>query len=173
MQVHIGTLFCVWHKALGPQGDGMHGFVSGCGNPVTIIVQRWEILNFRFIKYNITPIYTRQYSLLSTATHLVNGSPSNPWRQLHIGAWFTTLHSALCPQTLMQGSTHLCRTQLIVASHSEFTVHSGRQLGGDPKKSGKHEQDANPLLSLQIALPPHGFGMHGFLDSGAENTTCD
>lgn len=67
----------------------------------------------------------------------------------------------------MQGSTHFCRIQLLVASHSELTVHSGRQLGGDPKKSGKHEQVAYPLLFLHTALLPHGLGVHGSLGSAA------
>lgn len=62
----------------------------------------------------------------------------------------------------MHGFTHFCLTQLLVTSHSEFTVHSGRQLGGDPKKSGIHEHVACPLFSLQIELLPHGLGTHGF-----------
>lgn len=56
---------------------------------------------------------------------------------------------------------HFCLTQLLTLSHSEFTVHSGLQFGGDPKKSGIHEQDANPFLLLHSAFIPHGFGMQG------------
>lgn len=109
----------------------------------------------------------KRYSL-SITEHLINGSPSKPRRQLQIGAWLTTLHSALCPQAPMQGSTHFCRMQLLLESHSELTVHSGRQLGGEPKKLGMHEHEAKPLLSLQKALLPQGLGMQGLAGAGAE-----
>lgn len=98
----------------------------------------------------------------------MNGSPSNPDRQLQIGAWFTTLQSAFSPQTPTHGLTHFCLMQLFVGSHSELTVHSGRQFGGEPKKSGIQEHDAKPLLFLQTALLPHGFGTHGSCGSGTE-----
>jgi hypothetical protein len=40
--------------------------------------------------------------------------------------------------------------------HSEFDVHSGRQFGGEPIISGKQEQVACSLTSLQIEFWPHG-----------------
>lgn len=40
-------------------------------------------------------------------------------------------------------------------------MHSGRQLGGVPKYSGRQEQETKPLLFLHAVLLPHGFGMHG------------
>lgn len=58
--------------------------------------------------------------------------------------------------------------QLLEESHSELTVHSGRQLGGDPKNSGIQEHVAWSLLFLQTELLPHGFGMHGFCGTGSE-----
>lgn len=58
--------------------------------------------------------------------------------------------------------------QLLEESHSALTVHSGRQFGGEPKKSGIHEQDTSPLLSLHIELLPQGFGTQGFCGVGAE-----
>lgn len=47
-------------------------------------------------------------------------------------------------------------------AHSLLLTHSGLQNGGEPKKSGKQEQEGEPLISLQTALGPQGDGMHGF-----------
>ena len=43
-----------------------------------------------------------------------------------------TRHSALLPHDPGQGSTHLRLTQALSNEHSEFVVHSGRQVGGVP-----------------------------------------
>lgn len=48
--------------------------------------------------------------------------------------------------------------QAKLLEHSEELMHSGRQFGADPIYSGKHEQEAEPLASVQTALGPHGEG---------------
>lgn len=61
--------------------------------------------------------------------------------------------------------------QALSLGQSEFVTHSGRQLVyGSPKYSGKHMQEPAPLRSLQIALAPHGDGLHGFLGSSTGST---
>lgn len=52
--------------------------------------------------------------------------------QEQTGEWFTTLHKALKPQEPGQGSLHLSFTHARFAGHSEFSMHSGLQLGGLP-----------------------------------------
>lgn len=86
------------------------------------------------------------------------------------GAWLMTLQSALRPQVPGHGSLHLLLMHVLDLSQSVFKTHSGRQLVyGSPKYSGKQEQDPAPFLSLQIALAPHGDGLHG---SGGASTGC-
>ena len=46
--------------------------------------------------------------------------------------------------------------------HSPLLTHSGLQLGGTPRKSGKQEQDGVSPEILHCELGPHGEGMHGF-----------
>lgn len=41
-------------------------------------------------------------------------------------------------------------------------MHSGRQFGGIPKKSGKQEHEGLAPESLHCELGPQGDGMHGF-----------
>jgi hypothetical protein len=52
------------------------------------------------------------------------------------------------PQDPGQGSLHFSEIQALLLAHSEFTIHSGRQFGGEPMYVGRHEQDGEPLLSL-------------------------
>lgn len=46
---------------------------------------------------------------------------------------------------------------------SEFTRHSGRQVGGDPMYLGRQEQDAVPPMFLHSPYMPQGDGTHGSL----------
>lgn len=39
-------------------------------------------------------------------------------------------------------------------------IHSGRQFGGELINSGKHEQEGEPLASLQMEFGPQGEGWH-------------
>lgn len=91
------------HSEFGPHGDGWHGFIGS----------RWG-------------------GCSTTGWHRTNGSPVNRTGQLHIGLWFTTLHLALMPQVPAQGSRHFWFEQASLWRQSEFTVHSGRQVGGLP-----------------------------------------
>ena len=73
-----------------------------------------------------------------------------------------TLHSALRPQMPgRQGLAHLWSMQAKFWLHSELTRHSGRQLGGSPIYSGRHEQIHWSFLSLWVLYGPHGLGSHG------------
>jgi hypothetical protein len=45
-------------------------------------------------------------------------------------------------------------------------VHSGRQLGTLPTKSGKQEQAAWTPITLHSELGPHGEGTHGLASLG-------
>lgn len=68
-----------------------------------------------------------------TVTHLMNGFPSNPMLQLHIGLWLLTRQLAFCPQTFGHGSTHFILVQALSREQSALEVHSGRHPGGLPK----------------------------------------
>lgn len=89
----------------------------------------------------------------------------NPSGQLHVGVWLITEHTAPEPQAPTQGSLHFSRMHAKLLGHSELIVHSGRQVGGLPKKLGKQEQDGTPPTSLHSLLGPHGDGIHGFIIS--------
>lgn len=92
----------------------------------------------------------------------VNGFPMYPAMQVQDGEWLTTWHSALLPHVPGQGSTHLLLIHDRVLGQSLFMTHSGLQpTYGSPKYSGKQEHEPAPLCSLQIALTPQGFGLHG------------
>lgn len=56
--------------------------------------------------------------------------------------------------------------QALLLGHSEFIVHSGLQLGGEPKYPDTHEQEGILLKAWQIAFNPQGEGTHGFPISG-------
>lgn len=55
--------------------------------------------------------------------------------------------------------------------HSELLIHSGRQLGGVPMYSGKHEQEGASPTTLHCAFGPQGEGRHGFegIDGGSSS----
>lgn len=80
--------------------------------------------------------------------HIVNGSPVYEALHEHIGLWFITLQFVFLPQGPGQGSTHFCLIQALSCEHSELTMHSGRQFGGAPIYSGKHEHTAWLLMAL-------------------------
>jgi len=46
--------------------------------------------------------------------------------------------------------------------HSELDIHSGRQFGGAPTNSGRHEQDGESPDTRHSELGPQGEGWHGF-----------
>jgi len=46
--------------------------------------------------------------------------------------------------------------------HSEFEMHSGRQLGGAPTNSGRQEQDGDSPDTRHSELGPQGEGWQGF-----------
>lgn len=96
---------------------------------------------------------------------LTNGSPEYWTGQLQIGLWFRTTHNALCPQVLSHGFWHFWFTQALLCSQSEFTKHSGLQLGGIPKYPGRQVQEACSLNSRQMLLGPQGEGSQGFVRS--------
>lgn len=58
--------------------------------------------------------------------HAINGFPTYPSRQLHIGLWLTTLQKASSPQVPGQGSQQILFMQARFEGHSEFATHSGR-----------------------------------------------
>lgn len=45
--------------------------------------------------------------------------------------------------------------------HSELETHSGRQFGGDPMNSFKHEHDGVSPTTLHCEFGPQGDGRHG------------
>lgn len=81
----------------------------------------------------------------------MKGSPSYPEMQIQFGVWLTTLHSAKEPQTPGQGSLHFWLMQAKWLEHSVLLTHSGRQFGGEPINSGRHEQDGESPETLHCA----------------------
>ena len=67
----------------------------------------------------------------------------------------------MIPQTSSQGFLHFCPMHANVLEQSALMVHSGLQLGGEPKYPGKHLQSAYPLRFVQVAKRPQGSGLHG------------
>lgn len=96
----------------------------------------------------------------------MNGLPVYPFWHVHTGLWFTVWHTEFVPHAPGQGSTHLWFLQALLNKHSELTTHSGRQPGGLPTYSRKHEQTAWPWFSLHSLFGPHGEGWHGFIFGG-------
>lgn len=95
--------------------------------------------------------------------HILKGSPSYCWRQLHVGIWLMTVHSAFLPHIPIQGLIHLLFMQALLNGQSEFCTHSGlHSRYGSPWYSLIHSQ--SPLL--HIAFDPHGDGLHGSGGSG-------
>lgn len=93
--------------------------------------------------------------------HLTNGSPTAPFSHSQMAMWSTTEHLALSPQAFAHGSTHFRFMQAKFRAQSEFTLHSGRQYGGIPLNSGKHEHDGLPLSGRHLELGPQGLGTQG------------
>lgn len=77
---------------------------------------------------------------------------------MQFGVWLTTRHSALIPQVPGQGSLHLLLMQARLEAHSLLDTHSGLQFGGDPIKSGRHEQDGDSPTARHSAFGPQGDG---------------
>lgn len=101
--------------------------------------------------------------LRCTRLQILKGSPSYCWRQLHVGIWLMTVHSAFLPQIPIQGLIHLLFMQALLNGQSEFCTHSGlHSRYGSPWYSFIHSQ--SPLL--HIAFDPHGDGLHGSGGSG-------
>lgn len=71
------------------------------------------------------------------------------------------------PQTSSQGFLHFCPIQANVLEQSALMVHSGLQLGGEPKYPGRHLQSAYPLRFVQVAKRPQGSGLQGSTITGA------
>lgn len=58
-----------------------------------------------------------------------------------------TRHSAFRPHVPGHGSLHFRLMQAKWLAHSLLLIHSGRQFGGEPIKSGKQEQEGeSPTL---------------------------
>lgn len=110
--------------------------------------------------------------LLSTLTQRTNGSPLKPMLQLQIALWLTVWQRAFIPHVPGQGSLHFWLMHDLSCEHSELTTHSGRQFGGAPVNSGKHEQTAWLFTSRHWLFKPHGDGWHGF-SIGTSWTLCE
>lgn len=101
------------HWLLGPQGEGLQGLVF-CGSKI------------QYLLYKIV-IMAKLLFLPRTGEQTINALPEKPGKQLHIGIWLITLHSAFWPHVPGQGSTHLFRIQALSLGQSEFKTHSGLQ----------------------------------------------
>ena len=86
--------------------------------------------------------------------------------QAHIGMWLTTLQIAFTPQEFIQGSWHFCLMHANRLEHSLLLTHSGRQLGGNPINSRRHEQDGWSLSTWHSAFGPQGDGWQGLIGIG-------
>ena len=65
--------------------------------------------------------------------HCWKGSPMKPAGHLQTARWFLIEYSAIRPQApAAQGLTQCWFEHALFRSHSSFTMHSGRQLGGEP-----------------------------------------
>lgn len=71
-----------------------------------------------------------------------------------------TRQLVLLPHDPGHGSTHLRLIHALSSEHSEFVVHSGRQVGGTPTYPDKQEQTACSLTSRHCELAPQGDGWH-------------
>lgn len=94
----------------------------------------------------------------------MNGSPVRPTGQVQIGLWFTVVHRAADPHVWVHGSPHLLLRHAWFDEHSELTIHSGLQLGGESTKPGWQEHTGLLLISLHMLLGPQGEGVHGSTD---------
>lgn len=86
---------------------------------------------------------------------------------MQIGVWLITLHCAPTPHDPGHGSLHFSLMQAKLLGHSEFTIHSGLQLGGLPINPFRQEQDGEPPISRHCEFGPHGEGAQGFTGLGS------
>lgn len=107
--------------------------------------------------------------LLCSSRQTVEGFPTYPGRQVHLGWWRVTWQMALRPHDPGQGSAHLLLTHARFVGHSLLTRHSGLQFGGGPSSSGKHAQDDEEPSGVTVHLEfgPQGEGLHGSLGFGS------
>lgn len=106
-------------------------------------------LNFKMISKEYEPTIKMQE---------INAFPDIFSGQLQMGKWLTILHSALRPQTSLQGSWHLCCIQALSREQSLLITHSGRQpTYGFPKYSGRHVQ----IPALHWVFDPHKDSLQG------------
>ena len=99
---------------------------------------------------------------------MTNGFPVIRFGQVQNGLWFTTEHLALMPQVPGQGSLHFWLRQDSLGEQSEFVLHSGRHVGGTPRKPWIQEQTACWFTSLHWLFDPHGDGWHGLVITGSK-----
>jgi len=84
---------------------------------------------------------------------------------VQIGLWLIVWQLAFWPHIPGHGSLHFCPIQALSRLHSVLITHSGRQLGGLPIYSGRHEHIAWPFFSLHWLFGPQGDGLHGLVGS--------
>lgn len=104
------------------------------------------------------------FNLRCAIRQKLNGSPVYPCRQVQLGIWLITLHSAFWPQVPGQGSMHLFLTHALSRGQSLLRTHSGLQpTYGSPWYSGKHVQ----IPLLHRVLVPQGDGLQASCLGGA------
>ena len=153
-QEQEGASLTTLHSALGPHGEGSHGFCGTAGSGAKRELSLW------FLKVSLVTGILKP-EILRRGTHWTNGSPVSSGGQPHMGLWLTTLQVALNPHVPEHGLTHFWLLQACVRGQSELTVHSGLQVGGAPKNPATQEQTGWPLISRQTLLGPQGEGEHG------------
>jgi len=95
-----------------------------------------------------------------------NPFPVYPVRQLHVGEWFTTRHSAFGAHDPGQGSTQRLLMHVWIDEQSEPKTHSGRQFGAVPIIFAWHAHCALLDTTWQTELGPQGVGTQGFSGRG-------
>lgn len=73
-----------------------------------------------------------------------------------------TRHIAFSPHNPGHGSLHFIFIQAKWYEQSLLLTHSGRQFGGDPIYSGKHEHDGDVPCTWHCEYGPQGEGIQGF-----------
>ena len=72
------------------------------------------------------------------------------------------------PHSPGQGSWHLRLMHALSEGQSELTTHSGRQFGGEPIISGRHEHwHLSPITRGGLLFGPHGLGSQGSTYTGS------
>ena len=107
--------------------------------------------------------------LRGRSKHLTNGSPVWSGLQLQIGLWLMVSQRDSMPQVPGQGSEHFMFKHARFVEHSWLERHSGRQFGGFPINSARHEQVACPFETRHWLFGPQGDGTQGFSLSGSEH----